>query len=171
MTAELTTDRLSLRQWRIDDFPAYAEFYADADNTRYINGALSRIDSWNGFCAMIGQWLVRGMGVFAIEERSSCELSGYVGLWYPIDIDEPELCWGLFSNARGKGFATEAAYAVQRWTHEALNLPPLMSFVHPDNIASQNVAKRLGARELGPQELRGMPRLVFRHVIPEPQLN
>ena len=32
-----------------------------------------------------------------------------------------------------------------RWAAEDLSLPPLFSFVHPDNAPSRRVAERLGA--------------------------
>ena len=166
MIPALTSDRLDLRAWQMEDFAAYADFYTDPQSTRYIGGPQNLTDVWQGFCSMAGQWLIRGVGVFAIEERTSQRLAGYAGLWFPVDIQEPELCWGLFKDFHGKGYATEAALAVQRWAHSTLGLPPLMSFTHPDNTASQKVALRLGAHQTETTQLRGGPRLVFRHVIP-----
>ncbi|WP_163265235.1 GNAT family N-acetyltransferase [Chelativorans alearense] len=49
---------------------------------------------------------------------------------------------------------------------DLLGLPPLMSFVHPENLPSQAVVERLGATPLPPTTLRGEPRLCFRHAVP-----
>ena len=71
--------------------------------------------------------------------------------------------WSLFPAAQGKGYATEAAARVMRWAADDLALPPLFSFVHPDNAASRRLAERLGAVLTGDTEFRGQPRLIYRH--------
>ncbi|MGI9372482.1 MAG: GNAT family N-acetyltransferase, partial [Hyphomicrobiales bacterium] len=55
---------------------------------------------------------------------------------------------------------------VQVWSEQELGLPALMSFVHPNNIASRKVAERLGATNTHDTELRGEPRHFMRHVLP-----
>ncbi|MGI9481179.1 MAG: GNAT family N-acetyltransferase [Hyphomicrobiales bacterium] len=166
MIPELATERLILRGWMREDFPAYAAFYGNADFTRYIGGPCTPAQAWHGFCAMIGEWQLHGFGTLAIEVRASGETAGYAGLWFPPDIDEPELCWGLFEGYHGKGYATEAVRRVQVWAQQVLGMPALMSFVHPENFASRKVAERLGAYCESETELRGSPRLFMRHVLP-----
>jgi len=163
MAPKLETERLSLRAWRKNDFAPYAQFCADENMMTYVGGTKSLAEAWTNFCAMIGEWSVRGMGTFAVEERASGATAGYAGLWFPIDLEEPELCWSLFQGFHGKGYAQEAARRVQVWAAEELGLPPLMNFAHPGNVASHKVARRLGATCLGETILRGAPRLFFRH--------
>lgn len=163
---ELGTERLLLRQWRRDDFEPLAAFLADENLNRYRGGPLSRLAAWDFLNARAGEWRIRGYGIFVIVEKATSLASGYTGLWHPFDLDEPELAWGLYSAAHGKGYATEAADAVRHWAHEALGLGPLMSFIHPENRASAAVAIRLGATDSGPTELRGEPRRLYRHVLP-----
>ena len=166
MIPELATERLILRPWNRDDFTAFAAFHGDRELTRYIGGPSSTVEAWRGFCAMVGEWDLNGIGMFAVEVRATGQLAGYAGLWFPIDLKEPELCWGLFEGFSGKGYATEAARRVQVWAQQVLGLPALMSFIHPDNFASQKVAERLGAVCEGETELRGSPRLFMRHKLP-----
>lgn len=166
MIPELHTERLIMRGWRREDFPAFAAFYGDPALTRHIGGARKIGEIWQGFCALIGEWELNGMGAFALEVRASGELAGYAGLWFPPDIAEPELCWGLFEGFHGRGYATESARAVQVWAQRSLGLPALMSFVHPENAASRKVAERLGAVLECETELRGEPRLFMRHLLP-----
>lgn len=47
-----------------------------------------------------------------------------------------------------------------------MGLKPLMSFVHPENLPSRAVAERIGAVIEGEGELRGEPRLIYRHLKP-----
>lgn len=161
----LQTERLTLRQWHLDHFEPFATFVADGEANRYraAGCALSRSEAWSSFCELAGQWTLRGYGQFAIEETETHQLVGWGGLWHPIILDEPELAWSLFSAAQGKGFATEAAERIQRWACEDLHLPPLFSFVHPDNTPSRKLAKRLGATLESETEFRGQPRLIYRH--------
>jgi len=167
MIPELATERLILRGWKMEDFPAYAAFFADADLRKYVGGALPAAEAWEGFCGDLGQWMLRGIGVFAIEVRAIGQTVGFAGLWHPADLEEPELCWSLYRDHLGKGYATEAAMRVQIWAHQVLGMPALMSFVTPENTASCKVAERLGATCEGRTEFRGMPRLFYRHCLPD----
>lgn len=161
---ELTTDRLLLRQWRRDDFEPVAAFLQDPEQTRHLGSGRHTLEqAWDWLCSTAGDWAITGKGMFAVEPKDGHELAGWCGLWQPIDLDEPELAWSLFPSAQGKGFATEAATRVQRWAADDLALPPLFSFVHPDNTASRAVAERLGAEIERETTFRGRPRLVYRH--------
>ncbi len=159
----LETDRLRLRHWDVKDFEAYAALRTDAELQRYVDGPVSKEKAWEDFCAEPGQWALRGFGVFLVAEKESDAAAGFAGLWYPPDLAEPELCWSLFPGHMGKGYATEAAEEAKRWASEELGLPPLMSFVHPENLASQKVAERLGAKFVETTTLRGTPQLFYRH--------
>lgn len=161
----LTTDRLVLRQWKEGDFEPLAAFLADAQANRYRGPAraLSREEAWVYLCETAGQWLIRGYGQFAIEHRATRRLIGWAGLWHPIQLEEPELAWTIFTDAQGQGFGTEAARRAMRWAEDDLCLPPLFSFVHPENRPSRALAERLGAVIEGETIHRDQPRLVYRH--------
>ena len=161
----LRTERLTLRQWRLDDFEPLATFLADdaANQYRGSGRGLTRNEAWSHLCEVIGQWSLCGYGQFAIEETESQQVMGWAGLWHPIILDEPELAWSLFPVGQGKGYATEAAACARRWAAQDLGLPPLFSFVHPDNLPSRKLAERLGAVLEGQTEFRGQPRLLYRH--------
>ena len=161
----LETDRLRLRPWTQQDFEPLAAFLADDEANRYRGPGrgISREEAWQALLEFAGQWSLRGYGAFAIEEKASAQLIGWAGLWHPPSLAEPELAWTLFPAAQGRGYAAEAASRVLRWAHEDLTLPPLFSFVHPDNHPSRRLAERLGARIERETTFRGQPRLFYRH--------
>ena len=163
MIPTLTTDRLRLRHWDVKDFPAYCALVTDAERQAFVGGAMDEIRAWDDFSARAGQWALRGLGIFLVAEKDSDAAVGFAGLWFPRDLEEPELCWSLFPGAEGKGYATEAAAEARRWAYDEKQLDPLVSFVHPDNHASRAVAERLGASIEGEGELRGNPRIIYRH--------
>ena len=161
----IRTPRLILRPWRPDDFEPLAVFLANAEANRYRGSgrALNRDEAWAHLCEVIGQWPLRGYGQLALEETATSRVVGWAGLWHPIVLDEPELAWSLFPAAQGQGYAIEAATRVMHWAADELRLPPLFSFVHPDNAPSRKLAERLGATLAGDTLFRGQPRLIYRH--------
>ena len=161
---QLHTDRLLLRQWHREDFEPLSQFLQDPVQTRHLGGGPQTfVGAWDWFCGAVGEWQLLGRGMFAVEAKDKQTLAGWCGLWQPVDLDEPELAWSLFPSAQGKGYATEAAQCVQHWAAVDLKLPPLFSFVHPDNKPSRAVAERLGAEIESETTFRGRPRLVYRH--------
>ncbi len=165
MIPTLTTERLRLRHWQIGDFEPYAALKTSVELQTYTpSGPVTREQAWESFCAAPGEWAVRGLGVFLVADIESDLAIGFAGFWFPVYIDEPELCWSLFPGNEGKGYATEAAAAARDWAYAEKGLPPLMSFIHPENAASIAVAERLGATLEKETTLLGAPRLVYRHI-------
>ncbi len=163
MVPVIETERLRLRGWQARDFPAYAAFRADVDQQVFLGAPMTRGQAWERFCSDLGVWVLRGYGLFAIAEKQHDHAIGYTGIWYPPEIDEPELSWSLFVGQTGRGFATEAAIAARGWAYSELGWPPLMSLIHPDNAASRAVAERLGATLERATSLDGVPRHLYRH--------
>ena len=57
MIPRLETERLILREYRPEDFEAFASFMADPDVVRYLHGEpMARADAWRAFAAGIGHW-------------------------------------------------------------------------------------------------------------------
>lgn len=157
---ELRTERLRLRAWRIEDFARYEAFSADAEWNRYRHDGLDRVKAWTEFTSVVGQWPLRGYGAWAIDRLEDGAHIGYAGFWHPADIPVPELYWGLYRDAAGRGYATEAARRALDWWR-ARNGGPLVTYCHPENGPSRRVAERLGAQLSGTVKLRGKECLLF----------
>ena len=83
------------------------------------------------------------------HRRSDGALVGRVGAnyydpqtWRRSAAGVPELGWALAREHWGHGYATEAALAVREW----LGAPRVVSLITAENLRSQQVAQRLGAR-------------------------
>ena len=168
---ELESERLLLRQWRPSDFAGVAEIFTDAQTARYIGGVCTRDEAWRRMATVVGHWVLRGFGLWALEEKTSGQFVGASGLWYPEGWPEPEIGWWLLRAGQGKGYATEAARRARLYAYKNLNLNTLISIIHPDNTPSQRVAKRLGARFEKTIELRGVQACVYRHPGPQAVCN
>lgn len=144
---ELETDRLILRQFRENDWSDLHEYYSDENATKFTFGRqLTEGDTWRIMCGMIGHWQVRGYGPYAVAEKISNKVLGTVGFWYPNDWPEPEIKWALAPHHWGKGFASEAARAVQAAGKKYIPEISLISLIHPDNLASIRLARSVGAK-------------------------
>lgn len=145
----IETERLILREWHQADFPRYAEMFA-APETQHIGGPLTRGDAWRRFLQMPGAWAVQGFAMFAIEEKASGRFMGQAGPWQPDGWPGTEVGYALHPEAWGRGYCTEACVAAIDWAFEHLGWTEVIHSIDPANTASQDVARRLGARNRGP---------------------
>ncbi len=160
----LQTDRLTLRLFRDDDWRDLHDYYGDENATRFTFGRrMSEGDTWRAMASMIGHWQLRGYGPYAVEETSSGRVVGTVGFWYPNDWPEPEIKWALAPAHWGKGYASEAARAVQAAGREHLPDVRLISFIHRDNTPSIRLAEAIGAHREKEVPFRGGRYVVYRH--------
>ena len=139
----LTTERLTLRAQRPDDFDAYAAFYG-SERSWGMGGPLERPQAWRAFAAELGHWQMRGYGFWAVDVTETGETVGQVGFWHPEGWSEVEIGWAMFAGSEGKGYAYEAAKAVRDWGLDTLGLTALVSYIDPPNTRSVRLAERLG---------------------------
>ncbi|MCX7302043.1 MAG: GNAT family N-acetyltransferase [Rhodobacterales bacterium] len=142
------TPRLTLGQATMQLFEAFGAFCA-SDHSQFMGGPGGHNDAWESVATYAGQWVLRGYGTFWLNDSSSGEPSGRVGIWHPLWLDEPELSWVIYEGHTRKGLATEAAATVLDWPWHSLHLPALMSLIDPANVASVAVAQQLGASAEG----------------------
>lgn len=140
----LETDRIILRAPREDDLRYETEFYA-SDASRFVGGPLRPDEMWRQYCTIMGHWMARGFGFWALEDKTSGAYLGRVGLWFPLGWPEAEVGWTLMPAAQGKGFATEAGLAARRYAYDVLGWATAISLIAPANEPSKAVARRLGA--------------------------
>lgn len=141
----LETERLVMRAFRHDtDFEAYAEFYA-SERTRYYGGPLDRRDAWRAAATMMGHWVLRGYGCWAIEEKDTGDFSGMAGLWNPEGWPEREISWAVLEHKGGRGLASEATLRARRYAYETLGWQRAVSCISVNNTPSRDFVLKLGA--------------------------
>lgn len=149
----IETDRLILRPPRIEDFEGFAGLQGDADAARFIGGAVTRAEAWRRFLWQPGAWLVQGFGMFSVVEKAGGQWLGQIGPWKPEGWPGNEIGYAFHPRAWGKGYATEAGTAAVDWAFAHLGWDDIIHCIDPGNVASQNVAKRLGSTLKGPGKL------------------
>jgi RimJ/RimL family protein N-acetyltransferase len=161
----LTTDRLTLRAQRVEDFAPFAAMLA-TDRSRWMGGPCSRRDAWLWFAADSGAWSLMNTGGWTIERRADEAVIGQVGCNKPDFFPEIELGWMLYDGYEGQGYAIEAARAARDWAFETRGLPTLVSYISPDNAASVRLAETLGALRDDAADRPDPDDLVYRHPHP-----
>ena len=138
LPSTISTERLTLRPFEVRDLEGYVAYYT-SDRTGGVGGPKPRYLAVKQFMAIVGQWVLRGYGRYAIDLDGTA--IGHVGVMHYDTTDPIELTWTLWDGAyEGNGYASEAARAVlDTWSG-----PDLSVHVMPDNTRSLGVAKRLG---------------------------
>lgn len=163
----LRTRRLDLRELTDDDLPALRAILQDDDTMTAYEGAFDE--------QMVRSWLSRmreryrddGFGLWAVVLRESGEMIGQCGLTRQHILDEDVIEVGyLFDRAHWRrGYATEAATGCRDHAFTALGADRVWAQVRDTNIASMNVAIRLGMTVRGRfiKHYRGvdLPHLAF----------
>ncbi|WP_299979407.1 GNAT family N-acetyltransferase [uncultured Pseudoteredinibacter sp.] len=163
---QLETERLILRQFKDEDWQDLHEYYSSEEATRYTVGrAFSEGESWRIMSAMLGHWVLRGYGPYALEEKSSSKVIGTAGFWYPNDWPSPEIKWALAPAHWGKGYAGEAARALQKAGLEYLPEIALISLIAKENQASIKLALAVGASFEREIDFRGDRWDIYRHPV------
>jgi len=162
---QLTTDRLILRAFAASDFEAYALIMADPEVTQFLGEGrpLTRVDAWRQLAMILGHWMLRGFGLWAVEERASGRLIGRIGCHEPEGFPAFEVGYVLAREAWGNGFAREGAAAALQFARQTLRRREITSIIRPANTGSIRVATSLGARAAETVEFFGAPSVVYRY--------
>ncbi len=144
----LETARLVLRPFVAADLEPFARISADPVVMKFVGEGrpLGREDTWRVMAMLLGQWQLRGYGVWAAEEKATGEFIGRIGLLHPEGWPGVELTWLLDRSCWGRGLATEGAIAARDWAFDELGVEHIVSVIYPDNEASIRVAERIGER-------------------------
>jgi RimJ/RimL family protein N-acetyltransferase len=147
-TPVIETPRLILRELTLADLDALAVLYADPDIRRYFpEGTLTREETKEEI-----EWIIDvyygqyGYGLWATIYKETGAFIGRCGLipWKHDEGLEVEVAYLLDKPYWGRGLASEAALAIRDYGFEQLGLPRLICMMYPDNVASVNIAKKMG---------------------------
>lgn len=159
----LTTNRLILRQFTMDDAPALFDIAQEPNIFQYFptktawemekveRSIQHQIDHWERF----------GYGLWAVTLPGSGQLLGWCGLEFLPDTNETEVGYLLSTPFWGRGYATEAASASVEFGRNEIGLREIVGLTDPLNIASQRVLEKSGLKFTGRQVYFGMEMFRF----------
>jgi len=154
MGATFETERLILREWRIDEAEAVFAIYGDPEVTRFL-GSTGEPDPSLEYRrermpAMIARYADNpGYGIWAMELKESGDVIGGAGLVTLEEGHDVEIAYTLRRDAWGKGYATEVAIGTIDYGFKVLGLSKLVGVAYPANVPSYKVLLKAGMRHLG----------------------
>jgi RimJ/RimL family protein N-acetyltransferase len=166
MPLPLQTERLVIRPYRDDDATPLHEVFGSPEVMKWTPSAPSKD------VAETAQRLARtmaftarqpaGMGLWALELKTSSEFLGQVGL-FPVEGKGPEVevAYELAPRVWGHGYATEAARALVDYGFGELRLQRIVALILPDNARSRNVASKCGLILERPGRFYGLDLVVY----------
>ncbi len=142
-----------LRYWREADAPALESVCGDWDVCRFTSVPWSYSEG-EALAWVIRQRDKRERGaVLALAITEDGRQEGAVGnvnlVKFSDDGRGAALGYWLIPDARGRGLASRAARLLVDWGFEALGLARVELAILPGNLASRQVAERLGAKDEG----------------------
>lgn len=143
------TERLLLRPLTENDIPVWAEFFTNADATRFLQ-TFGEPDTLSRAAHMIRKQLERyaenRYGLYALLSKDTKQLIGLCGLLLQ-DVEgtnEIEIGYHLFHRYWGQGYAIEAAKHFRDFAFNNQITDSIISMIDVYNFPSQKVAERNG---------------------------
>jgi RimJ/RimL family protein N-acetyltransferase len=166
----LTTARLRLEPMADAHLDGLHAMNADPEVMRYISGRPETREETQGMIDRVrARWKAFGYSWWTFIEIASGEVVG-AGCVQNLrrestpDADPAcplELGWRLRRDRHGRGYASEAAFAMGDWAVDAFGPDELLAVCEPANTASSNVMKRLDIHDRGQQRWYGKDMATF----------
>jgi RimJ/RimL family protein N-acetyltransferase len=145
--AEISSERLVLRDWRESDLAPWAAMNLDPEVREYLGPALSAEDAAASVSSFQHDLDHNGFGFWAVEVRATSEFIGFSGLDTVEDrmpFSGVEAGWRLARAAWGHGYATEAATIALKYGFATAGLSEILAVTAATNLRSQAVMWRIG---------------------------
>ena len=168
----LETDRLILRDLQESDLQALIALNQDPEVMQYFPKPYSQAESLRLYQGIQDEVEAYGYSLWAVEEKSSQEFIGLVGLHHS-DLrifagkEAVEIGWRLRKEFWNRGYATEAAQACLDFAFQQAGLSEVYSFTSLLNQPSQKVMQKLGMEFVKEFDNEKVPAdsSLYRHVL------
>ena len=143
---ELETKRLTLREMTRADMPSLASMLQDPVAMVAYEGPFSDDEVRAWLDGQLLRYARDGFGLWAVDRRDTGQMVGQCGIsWQDIDgVRRPEIGYHVMRRFWHHGIATEAAKACRDYAFTQLGMDEVYSQVRDINVASMNVAIRMG---------------------------
>ncbi|WP_434056112.1 MAG: GNAT family N-acetyltransferase [Roseibium sp.] len=150
------SSRLAFRLPKTSDASFYNKLMNEPDYHRFIADRGIRSDE--DAVAFIenktlAQFAEHKVGLWLVELTETGAPVGACGLVIRDDLDAPDLGYAFLEEARGKGYAREAAGAVLDFVREEMDLPMICAITHTENERSASLLLKLGFTARGQRYL------------------
>lgn len=151
----LTTERLTLRPWQLQDAPAALEVYGHAEVTRWLSPEMDQVRDQAAMRLLVQQWIAESVrlpapaGRWAIQRHDDGQvIGGAVLLPLPPGEEDLEIGWQLRPDTWGNGYATEATHALAAWAFSQ-DVNEVFAVVRPGNTRAAATVRNNGMHWVG----------------------
>jgi RimJ/RimL family protein N-acetyltransferase len=139
------TTRLRFREMSQADLDDMADLLGDPKVMEFYTAPKSRDDAARWIAWNQDNYATHGFGLWIIETHAG-QFVGDCGLtWQDVNgVPMLEVGYHVRGTFHGQGYATEAAAACRDFARTELGAAELVAIIHPDNIASERVAQKIG---------------------------
>jgi RimJ/RimL family protein N-acetyltransferase len=162
---EIRSERLTLSRIRSLDVENLTSLYSDSEVMATLGGSWTAGQTEVEIEKLLQHWAQHGFGPWMARESISTRLVGITGLLQIVleEIAEVHVGYVLAREFWGQGLATEMARASAHAGLSILNLPSLISFTLPTNLASRRVMEKVGfSFERNFTDKKGVPQVLYR---------
>jgi RimJ/RimL family protein N-acetyltransferase len=143
----LTTERLYLREFTLDDAQLLVDLNSDINVTRYTgDGPVDFEGSKKVITEIIIPQYKNKMGRWAVHLKDTNEFIGWSGIKHIESLNEFDLGYRFFKKHWGKGYATESGKAVMDYGLNVLKLKQIVGRASVDNHNSIKVLEKVGLK-------------------------
>jgi len=173
----ITTERLILRNYKIEDWERVHIYGSDPDFSKYELWGPNTLEDTHKFIAEMAQQTEANPQYkfdFAVCLKDSGLLIGGCGIRQETESSQvANLGWAINPEFQKKGYATEAARALIEFGFKKLNLSLIYATCDTRNLPSYKVMEKLGMKKVGlikgTKEIKGHLRDSFRYeILPSP---
>ena len=152
MKFHIETERLILRDLRLTDLEGMFALDSDPEVHTYLgNKPVKTIDESKKILeSVLTQYKERGIGRFAVIEKSSGDFVGWSGLRLNTEYNMNgytkyyDVGYRLIKQYWGKGYATESGKASVEYAFNNMKLPEIFATTELGNLASHNALLKIG---------------------------
>lgn len=143
----LTTKRLALHRFTLDDAPFAFELVNDPAFLRYIGDrGVRTLDDARAYLinGPLASYERHGFGLFKVIRKATGQPVGMCGLLKRDTLEDVDVGYAFLPAFRSQGYAAEAVAGTIDYARRTHQLRRVVAIVQPDNSASIKVLERAG---------------------------
>ncbi|OLF04220.1 GNAT family N-acetyltransferase, partial [Actinophytocola xanthii] len=152
---ELSTERLTLRPWRVGDAQAALAVYGHGDVARWLSPNMDRVPNLAAMRLLLQQWIAEDAGLpapagrWAILRKSDGRvIGGAILLPLPPGDEDLEIGWQLHPGVWGNGYASETTHALATWAFSQ-DVNEIFAVVQAGNARAAATVRHNGMQWVG----------------------
>ena len=142
----IETERLILREYTMDDFPALYQVLSDPETMQHYPKPYDEAGTERWIRWSLSNYAQYGFGWWAMELKETGAFIGDCGITMQTIDGEllPEIGYHIHKTYWRQGYGKEAAKAVRDWAFTHTDLDRLYSYMDHDHVASYSTAASIG---------------------------